>query len=180
MPDTIVSRVSTSLLLTDSCIAQCRGVPTLPTFGAAKVKPNGPEPDLETITEWAINYRSLITRFEKRRNTASPRDAALYSICADRLSTLAIYLGNMDRYEHEPCWSEVRPYSRSSSQDLAMGQEAKHSLFTDAQKLWTLDALLQDEEVATAMTGGNGRKGSVLSWWTSIFAVPLYDPQETS
>jgi hypothetical protein len=61
-----------------------------------------------------------------------------------------------------------------------MGQDAKHSLFTDAQKLWTLDALLQDEEVATAMTGGNGGKGSVLSWWTSISAVPCYDPQETS
>lgn len=169
MANTTPSTVTTARLLTDACIARCRGGPDTPALPTVQLEPGEPVPNLETVTEWAANYGALIKRFQKRRDAASPPDQLFYAICADRIAAMLVYLNKIEERPQEPCWSEVRPFLRSSSQqDREMGADAKHNLFFDAQKLWTLDAMLQEEEVEIEQGKANQGQSAALVGWKSM------------
>lgn len=139
-------------------IANCRGLQTpLDPYNLP----------LDTNTEWISNYRELIIRFRNLRRTCSNQDFRLYKICLDRIAAMVSYL---EKREPLSLWPETRPYMRYSfREDAKMGKEAKLRLFEDAQNLWTLDALLQEEEISLIIRGRRMNSARVvLRQWESM------------
>lgn len=171
-------------MLQDECIALCRGVANLPIFSNWSIEEDERTQNFESNSEWIVNYRSLVIRFEKRRKGSQGRashkvyllpSAELHAICADRIAAIISYLEKLEPRNFERCWSESRPYlSLSSRQDREMGRSAKHYLFTDAQKIWTLDALLSEEEAENLLKEEDEQEETVLAQWKSKFRMPSY------
>ena len=166
------STISTTDMLLDSHIALCRGIPTLPAPPALPPYPEAPEPSFEQGSEWIENYRALALRFERRRDASRPPESELYAICADRVASVARYMSTLEARDPAPCWSEMRPFLRfTSRQDSEMGADGKYYLFADAQKLWTLDALLQEEEGERVQRQVTSGRSEVLLQWKSTSAI---------